>query len=428
VSLAWRRVALGFALGGWVLLLGLLLAPFDVPDPFRLGAEWSWTAIVGVAAVVLVLLTMHERTRLTPRLADALLAAYALLTVAGLFWSKDLVRTQQAVAATLAQLALFFGARRLMAVAGAAWPIFIGSLVAWISLDQLIALTFHVEVGLRERPAVYPRPDGWNGYPELGFLAVVAFGVLLGCLQASRRPAFRAAILVLIAATIAEIALLFSRLAWISTLALIVIAVGRALAGRSKALAASVALALLVGTGALYAGSAAVRSGVQSIGNAMTSWGEHRRTAIWSATVRMIEQQPWTGIGLGAFAAEFQKHYRPPDSMGVHAHNLWLHRTAELGIIGGLVYIAIWIVFIGAGWRALRHGDLVTCAIVYATIGMALRSLGDNMFYASSGAPARLETLTWLLFAGISAFGALQRRAAEAPADVVRRDRTDGRD
>ena len=71
------------------------------------------------------------------------------------------------------------------------------------------------------------------------------------------------------------------------------------------------------------------------------------RLKIWRRAVAMIADAPISGVGLGNFRTVFESDDYNFDSSddgrrGMHAHNLWLHRTAELGIPGGLCYLAIW--------------------------------------------------------------------------------------
>lgn len=68
------------------------------------------------------------------------------------------------------------------------------------------------------------------------------------------------------------------------------------------------------------------------------------RFAIWSNTLAMIRQQPWTGVGWGEFnfAWTLTPFPQRPVAFFDHAHNLPLHLLVELGIpLGGAVLVAL---------------------------------------------------------------------------------------
>src|SRR4030095_10253256 len=75
----------------------------------------------------------------------------------------------------------------------------------------------------------------------------------------------------------------------------------------------------------------------------------------------------------------------------------WLHQTAELGLAGGAAYLCLWVGVLVVAWRRSRFSS-IDQALFYIVVAVAVRSLGDNMFFITGGAPARLQTLTWLCF------------------------------
>ncbi|MFN3915024.1 MAG: Wzy polymerase domain-containing protein [Aquabacterium sp.] len=75
------------------------------------------------------------------------------------------------------------------------------------------------------------------------------------------------------------------------------------------------------------------------------------RFAIWSNTLALIQQQPWTGVGHGAFnvAWTFTSFPDRPRAFFDHTHNLPLHWAVELGLP-----LAITLMVLAAlGWWAL---------------------------------------------------------------------------
>lgn len=66
------------------------------------------------------------------------------------------------------------------------------------------------------------------------------------------------------------------------------------------------------------------------------------RWAYWDSTIQMIEWNHFYGIGWSAYQyvyPEYDYFINNPDITIYHAHNMYLHMIAEIGIIGGLVYI-----------------------------------------------------------------------------------------
>src|SRR5690606_33276668 len=81
--------------------------------------------------------------------------------------------------------------------------------------------------------------------------------------------------------------------------------------------------------------------------------GNTDRLYIWSAAVRMIAENPLTGVGGGNFPFVYAD-YRPEGDRRTtvsFAHNLFLHVLAEYGVIG-LVPFALMIgLALWRGWR-----------------------------------------------------------------------------
>ncbi len=67
------------------------------------------------------------------------------------------------------------------------------------------------------------------------------------------------------------------------------------------------------------------------------------RLAHWIAAIRMWEMSPWLGVGPGNYAAVYPQVRldRWEDPLG-HAHNTYLNVLAENGLIGLIVYLALW--------------------------------------------------------------------------------------
>ena len=405
--------------GGDAIRLGLLTAfllcliwPADVPDPFHAGNAWSWTVLCLLAAAPILGLAALQRD--APRTSlDIFIAIYFVAVLATWPTAFDRQQTLTAVVALAGNVAMFYAAvvlarRHRLTTTRLVLIIF----VLGIAGLEILAADYHFEFGPLSRPAEYPRPAGWSGYPELGLLAAIAFAIVLAVSQAAQPWWSRLVLLALMSVSLLELAFLYSRMAWVSVAGVTVATVFVACRARRFAgVAAAVLVMLLVG-GLLVAGNSSIQrlaatlvgmeSPVSSPPGVVINMGvPSSRVDIWRRTLRMIGDHRLLGVGLGNFQAVYEPNYNPEINddgrRGVHAHNLWLHQTAELGLAGGAAYLCLWIGVLVLAWRRSRFSSLDQ-ALFYIVVAVAVRSLGDNMFFTTGAAPARLQTLTWLCF------------------------------
>ena len=100
------------------------------------------------------------------------------------------------------------------------------------------------------------------------------------------------------------------------------------------------------------------------------------RREIYRATGDMIAARPWTGYGLGTFAAVYPEFARfDPGAWVEHAHSDWLEWTAE----GGWPYTLLWMLLAFAAARpAIRSvwGIGVPAVFVHALVDDPITRLG----------------------------------------------------
>ncbi|UUX96285.1 Wzy polymerase domain-containing protein [Aquabacterium sp. J223] len=114
------------------------------------------------------------------------------------------------------------------------------------------------------------------------------------------------------------------------------------------------------------------------------------RYAIWSNTLDLIAQQPWTGVGWGRFNFAWSLTPFPgrPPELFDHAHNLPLHLMAELGIpLGGAITLGL----LWSMWRAFRRSWAVA-----GEDGIAYRAA--FMMLVMVGLHSLLEYPLWYLY------------------------------
>ena len=89
----------------------------------------------------------------------------------------------------------------------------------------------------------------------------------------------------------------------------------------------------------------------------MTDSSQGLRVGIWVSTIAMIADHPFIGIGWGAFKdvyPNYDYYLKGTDVLIYHAHNIYLHYAAEIGIVGALTFF--W-VFFGTMLMTLELGN-----------------------------------------------------------------------
>lgn len=117
------------------------------------------------------------------------------------------------------------------------------------------------------------------------------------------------------------------------------------------------------------------------------NWSIVERMAHWDAARRMFLDSPILGVGPGSYVIEY-KHYAIlpwwTDPLG-HAHNMYLHMLAEVGMIGLFVYVAMVVSWISFSvvlvrsdatdrWLYLKAGILAT------VVAVSVHSVFDNLY------------------------------------------------
>ena len=403
------------------LLIGmtiLLIQPKDVPDPLALGSSLSWTLICVIAALpTLIESTRHgglPRTRLDP---FVWLYVVCFLVV----FPFSLGRNTSAlwVMSLLANVLVFYAAAATVRDAEPLIGVMFLTIVIGVAVLQVMAIDFHAEQGILTRITEYDRPEGWSGYPELGLIVCVQIAILIALFQAVRGAPWRAAIGLVIAVSVVELIFLFSRMAWVTAAAL---------------LAVSVAAGTPVGRVWKPALGALIVAVIVALAIAQTTTGRHllvsltERTAsasrldIWERTTKMIEDHPLVGVGAGNFQAVFEPVYNPMLNedlrRGGHAHNLWLQEAAELGVITAIAYIVLWVAALIQAAR-LSSTSWIAAAAFLMVVAIAVRNMGDYMFFSTGGTQARLHTLLWLVWGVVGGYRLVPSAATSAPASEL---------
>ncbi len=432
--------AVALVIGGAIVLLtlaepryGLYLAVLSVPVQ-QYGSVKGLTATQGAFALVLIAWAAGKLLRGAKwdGLRDANLWRFVLFSVAILASG----RVAGDIKATLTEgfhwgeaLAIYVIARDTLRArrdwaglvacffVGAGGEAFIGTVQSKLGLGNL---SFFVG-GIARSFGTFGRPNSYAGYLEmiLPFAVTVSLWALFALPAAARRwravrggplAAERRALLPLLGllATLAGvgttalmlaagITLSLSRGAWFGAAAGVLVMM--LLAGRRWAITALVATGLLVAT--LTLGGAGVlpktlQERIGSVGSSLIlldygkvpitpqNFAVKERMAYWFGGIHMAEDHPWQGVGLGNYGQEYDAKYftSPFMKSQVHAHNYYIHITAETGVIGLAAYLlligGVFATGVGAVRRTVR--DPFARALALGGIGVIVAVTVHNLF------------------------------------------------
>jgi putative inorganic carbon (HCO3(-)) transporter len=271
-----------------------------------------------------------------------------------------------------------------------------------------------VQVGLARfdlLQLIFPRPGSTLGNANSLGTALVAVSALSGGLlldsQAEPRPGLRIWRIIYLVAVLVLLFLTFSRGAWLGLIAAFVLlalwrwghlpAAGWRAWGMGRALTTRWAL--------MSAAAAATIGGLALSLLILASLGQQGRTfdlraSIYDVALDVWRDQPLTGAGLMTFPRELERAgSMPPDTPHLHAHNIFLHIGAELGLLGVIALTWTAAVMSRAIWRNMRSSgapvDIPAAAAALA--GITVHHLADTT--SIMPAIALLTTLTMIIAA-----------------------------
>lgn len=123
---------------------------------------------------------------------------------------------------------------------------------------------------------------------------------------------------------------------------------------------------------------------------------EESRLVAWRAGARMIGEHPWTGVGLHNFKRRMPDYVKDSESIVSLAHNTYIELAAEVGILGGISFIAVLGIAFSRVSR-VRHRAII-CRNQYVS-NTALGLQAGLISYAISAVflTAWWDKMTWLL-------------------------------
>jgi putative inorganic carbon (hco3(-)) transporter len=139
------------------------------------------------------------------------------------------------------------------------------------------------------------------------------------------------------------------------------------------------------------------------------------RTQIWERALIMVEDFPFTGIGMGSFMQVLDRFYPlgQPNTI-IHAHNLFLQVAIDLGIPGLIAWLAILGSIFFQSWQAYRVGQKTQNALLSALgaglfcsqIALCIHGLTDVTVWGV----VRSSPFLWALWGAAAAAGIIARQ------------------
>lgn len=152
------------------------------------------------------------------------------------------------------------------------------------------------------------------------------------------------------------------------------------------------ALVTLVTVGAIMIYLLGITPLLESLLASDTISGIDGRLEIWSRAIYMIQDFPFTGVGMGSFTQVADTLYpfflAAPGTI-MHAHNLFLQVAVDLGLPGLIAWLGTYSLAVVAAWQVYAHGRLNHNGW-FAGLGAGL--LGSQMALVVHG---MIDAVTW---------------------------------
>ncbi len=277
------------------------------------------------------------------------------------------------------------------------------ALGAYQFLRQVGPEGFLLPGGFMRAHGTLEQPNPFAGY--LGYTAPLAASLALTALvvawrRRSSRVLLLAVALAAIAAAIAAgILMSWSRGAWLGLAAALVAVAGlrnwRTAMVTAAVIAALVVVVAVFGTGWL---PGSISGRLADIG-AYFSVPDPARTEItdenfsvlerlahWNAGLRMFDDAPWLGVGIGNYGVSYGRYPQPHwyEPLG-HAHNVLINFLAETGALGLAAFLVFWLGLARVAWRAGWNANdpwhaALALGVLGAWVYLTVHNLFDNLF------------------------------------------------
>lgn len=354
----------------------LAMAP-GVAAPFR-RAPLYWRGAPGLA-VVLIAIVIARLPEMVPVLSRLRLGIVGSLIVGLILLLKSNGRTwRRLFRTTSTRLVMAFVAWAAITVPFALWPglafttvrtflpvaaMFVAIMLCrptWSNLEKVqfgfvISLAALAAVSLVKGQLVSGRltaiGETYDGN-DLATVMAVAFALAVGI--ASRSHGTRR--IVMVASAVALVASILASASRGGMLALAFGAVVFVAGQRAQRRTIYAALLLIAGIGAWQVGGAVFRERMKSLGDLEEDYNLQAKTGrieVWKRSLHYIGEHPIAGVGAGNFVVAEGEWLAERGETGKWsaAHNAYIQVFADLGIVGGLIFVALVVIAIRQALR-----------------------------------------------------------------------------
>lgn len=234
-----------------------------------------------------------------------------------------------------------------------------------------------------------------GSYMPTGTMMLILFTVsVILMIYSLRENKYKSIIFVLIFSS-SFIAILFNgtRGVWLGTVFVFFIILGQMLKNNKIILFIGIFFFAIISS--LYLSVPHIHNRIDSIVNSKNQ-SNHERILIYHSAINIIKDYPILGIGTDNFKDAYQKDYISPKAKEPnleHAHNLFLERLAENGIIGFLSFMAMIGYLLYISWKMWHYKNnifgLITVGIV---ITILLHGVTEYVF-----AHIIISNIFWIL-------------------------------
>lgn len=118
--------------------------------------------------------------------------------------------------------------------------------------------------------------------------------------------------------------------------------------------------------------------------------GDKNRFLYWHAALKMIQEHPFLGMGVGTFMTNFSKYL--PNLYPAYAHNCFLQVWAETGVFSFVSFMAFVILLVRLGIKKfLVSKDFLLLGLLSGAVGFLVHSFFDTNLYS-----LQLAVLFWV--------------------------------
>ncbi len=240
-----------------------------------------------------------------------------------------------------------------------------------------------------------------------------------------KRELLRRAFFLTVPMTMLTIALTHSRGGFLSLTGAIGV-----LIWRSRNRFAGITVGCIIAIAGIILAPSSYKERIESIGDYENDGSARARFRSWAVAVRMAEDNPWFGVGLGKFRQHYLEYEPSPTAQELNgtaiyvAHNSYLQIWAECGTIAFMCYLALILVSFLTIWRTRARAKRLYYSSWIIYYGNAFEAALVGFMIGSTFLNRAHFDLFYHFVSIVMAYGFIAKRDMDAgpAAEPVRRD------